>query len=80
MFAPEDAAAPVGVVPALADDELLLDEQAASSTAPPTASAPNAARAAREYRLLVSKRSMRPRIIYISGRPDHSDHKVDLAR
>ena len=42
---------------------------AASAGAAPTASAPNAARAARGYCLLIQ--SMRPRI-YIQGLPDHS--------
>jgi hypothetical protein len=43
-----------------------LDEQAASASAAPAESTPNATRPARGVRLLlVVKRSMRPRIIYI---------------
>jgi hypothetical protein len=79
---PEDevpvlAAAPDALVPAEppgAEDE--LDEQAASSSAAPAESTPSATRAVRGNRLLVLKRSMRPRIICIQGQLDHSDHRL----
>jgi hypothetical protein len=70
-----ELAAPLALVAVLAGVllallELLLeelDEHAASSSAAPTARTPNAARAARGFRLLIL--SMHPRI-YIQGLPD----------
>jgi hypothetical protein len=56
----------------LAELELPLDEQAASSTAAPTASTPDAIRAAWGVRLLIRKFSMRPRICIHPGRPVHT--------
>src|ERR1700722_18813977 len=81
MSAPVAAAAlaaALALVAALAGAllELLLeelDEHAASSSAAPTARTPNAARAARGFRLLIL--SMHPRI-YIQGLSDHSAHRV----
>jgi hypothetical protein len=74
MFAPPDALDELAAeLPAAAGVLDELDEQAASSSAAPAESAPSAIRAARGFRLLVLvlKRSMRPRIICIQGRPDH---------
>ena len=57
----------------------LLDEQAASSTAPLIASAPNATRAARGLRLLIPKCSMHPRIyLDFQGRQDRAACWGDL--
>jgi hypothetical protein len=60
----------------LAELEPPLDEQAASSTAAPTASTPEAIRAVWGVRLFIRKFSMRPRICIHPGRPDHTAPQV----
>src|SRR5882724_4464413 len=89
MFASPDALDELAAeLPAAAGVLDELDEQAASSSAAPAESTPSATRAVRGFRLLVLKRSMRPRIICIQGRPDHriqgrpdlSAHRLDLVR
>jgi hypothetical protein len=71
LAAPDALAAELPAAAGALDELDELDEQAASSSAPPAESTPSAIRAVRGFRLLVLKRSMRPRIICIQGRPDH---------